>query len=82
MCVRICFTSRTPRRVFDADTGTITLPAALAPLRAVTVLRAVLTELAVVQPPFGAVCWCGEQVELLPRVPEQMRTEQVMRYGV
>jgi hypothetical protein len=49
--------------------------------RCVTVVRAIMAELAVLQPELGAVCWCGEPIDLLPRVPEQRRSEQVMNHG-
>ncbi|QDN57332.1 hypothetical protein FNV67_20110 [Streptomyces sp. S1D4-20] len=81
MCVHIRFTSRFESRVFDADTRTITLPRILDHERSVTAVRAILAELAVPQPELGAVCWCGEPVDLLPRVPEQRRSEQVINHG-
>jgi hypothetical protein len=81
MCVRVRFSSRATPRIYDPATRTITLPAALTPAHSVVVIRAVLSELAVVQPMFGARCWCGERVMLLPRVPEQRRSEQVIKHG-
>lgn len=81
MCGHIRFTARVDPSVYDADTGLITLPATLPPARRVTAVRAVLLELRVIQPELGAVCWCGESVDLLPRVPEQRRSEQVIKYG-
>lgn len=81
MCVRIRFSSSITTRIYDADSGTITLPGARATARAVTAVRAVLSELHVVQPEFGAICWCGEPVDLTPRVPNQRRSEQVVDHG-
>jgi hypothetical protein len=81
MCVRIRFSSGSAPRIYDADTGTITLPATVPATRIVTAVRAVLSELRVVQPEFGALCWCGETVDLTPRVPEQRRSEQVVKHG-
>lgn len=81
MCVRIRFSSCAAPRIYDADTGTITLPATAPATRIVTAVRAVLSELHVVQPEFGALCWCGETVDLTPRVPEQRRSEQVVKHG-
>lgn len=81
MCVRIRFSSGGTPRIYDADTGTITLPDRLATTHTVTIVRAVLSELHVVQPEFGALCWCGETVDLTPRVPEQRRSEQVVNHG-
>jgi hypothetical protein len=81
MCVHVRFTSRSEARVFDADNRTITLPRILSHERCVTVVRAIMAELAVLQPELGAVCWCGEPIDLLPRVPEQRRSEQVINHG-
>lgn len=81
MCVRIRFSSCAAPRIYDADTGIITLPDSVAPAHTVTAVRAVLSELHVIQPQLGAVCWCGEPVDLTARVPEQRRSEQVMNYG-
>lgn len=80
MCVRIRFTSRTGLPIYDG-TGLITLPASLSASHRVTAVRAVLSELHVVQPELGAVCWCGEPVPMLPAVPRQRRSEQVMSHG-
>jgi hypothetical protein len=81
MCVYVRFTSRSVSRVFSSDARTITLPRALSHERSVTVVRAIMAELAVPQPKLGAVCWCGEAIDVLPRVPEQRRSDQVMTYG-
>jgi hypothetical protein len=81
MCVHVRFTARPEFRVFDSDARTITLPRLLGYERSVTVVRAIMAELAVVQPELGAICWCGEAIDLLPRVPEQRRSDQVMNHG-
>ena len=81
MCVHVRFTARSGHLDYDHRTGLITLPASIADAHRVTAARAVLSELHVPQPELGAVCWCGEQVDLLPRVPEQRRNEQVVRHG-
>lgn len=81
MCVRIRFTTASARPLYDDASGTITLPASVRNAHAVTALRAVLSELHVEQPEFGALCWCGAPVDLTPRVPEQRRSEQVVSYG-
>lgn len=81
MCVRVRFSPCARFEIYDAETGTITLPTSLDHAHAVTALRAVLSELLVQQPKLGAVCWCGESVTLLPRVPEQRRSEQVIKHG-
>ena len=81
MCVRIRFTSCVRPCIYDAETNTIDLPEILDHAHAVTALRAVLSELHAEQPQSGAVCWCGEPVSLLPRVPEQRRSGQVIKHG-
>jgi len=81
MCVHIRFVTRTGQSIYDAETGLITLPASIAVPRRVTAVRAVLTELAVAQPELGAVCWCGAPVDPTPRVPQQRRSEQVVKHG-
>lgn len=82
MCVTVSFTSpREDAPPWDYRQQRITLPAALSNADALTVIRAILTELAVPQPPFGARCWCGAAVEL-PRVPRQTRrTNMVISHG-
>lgn len=81
MCVRVRFTSCVRPCIYDAEANTIDLPEILDHAHAVTALRAVLSELLVQQPKLGAVCWCGEPVSLLPRVPQQRRSEQVIKHG-
>ena len=81
MCVRIRFSSSHAPRIYDADSGTITLPASATTAHRVIAVRAVLSKLLVAQPELGAVCWCGETVDLTPRVPEQRRSEQVVKHG-
>lgn len=80
MCVQIHFNTFSAREPFDSENRTITLPAALGPADTLYVVRAILHELAVPQPPAGAVCWCGEDVDLL-RVPRQRRSNQVVSHG-
>lgn len=80
MCVRIRFTSRIDLPIYDGA-GQINLPASIAASHRVTAVRAVLSELHVIQPELGAVCWCGEPVLMLPAVPRQRRSEQVMTHG-
>jgi hypothetical protein len=81
MCVRVRFSSRTTPRIYDPATRTITLPSSVSPVHTVTAVRAVLAELAAPQPELGARCWCGEPIDLVPRVPEQRRNEQVIKHG-
>lgn len=81
MCIRVQYVTSvtTP---YDADHRLITLPRAMSRADAYHVVRAVLSELAIVQPAFGARCFCGAPVRLSPRVPQQRRSEQaVMNRG-
>lgn len=79
VCIRIQFAPLGSSPIYDAERQRITLPP-LPPARAVTAVRAVLLELAVPQPQFGALCWCGEPVDPVP-APAQQRSEQVSNYG-
>lgn len=81
MCVRIQFSSCAAPRIYDDDSGSITLPDSLTPAHTVTAVRAALSELQVIQPELGALCWCGEPVDLTPRVPDQRRSEEVANHG-
>jgi hypothetical protein len=81
MCVRIRFTARYGCPIYRPDDRLISLPDSIAVAHRVTAVRAVLSELHVVQPELGAVCWCGETIDVLPRVPEQRRSEQVSKRG-
>lgn len=81
MCVRVQFAVSSGLPIYDSGARLITLPDSIAHAHRVTAVRAVLSELAVIQPELGAVCWCGESVSLLPRVPQQRRSEQVIHHG-
>ncbi|MES9804967.1 hypothetical protein [Streptomyces cinereoruber] len=85
MCIRIRYQQFDPLsgsfRPYDAGTGTVTLPDALPHADTLVALRAVLEELAVEQPESGAICWCGEDIVVVPRVPEQRRSSQVIHHG-
>lgn len=83
MCLRVRFEPFDPLtfRPYDAAGNTVTLPDTLAEAASLAALRAVLEELAVEQPPHGAICWCGAPVDLMPRVPEQRRSGQVTHHG-
>lgn len=82
MCIRVQYV---PRQELDDpwDPGrlVITLPSELNQHFALRVLRAVLDELDVEQPEFGARCWCGDSIGLLPAIPQQRRSGQVMTHG-
>ena len=81
MCVRVHFVSLDALPAFDADERVITIPRHLSPTHKVTLVRAILTELATPQPELGAVCWCGDPVDMTPRIPHQRRSEQVVTHG-
>lgn len=81
MCVRVSFAPPDALPGFDADERKITIPGQLAPAHTVTLVRAILRELVVPQPELGARCWCGEEVDLTPRIPEQRRSGQVVKHG-
>lgn len=64
MCVTI---ELSPARIalpWDSDRKTVTVPIGLDVEHTTLVVRAVLTELAVPQPASGAVCWCGEPIDI------------------
>jgi hypothetical protein len=81
MCIRVRFAPIGSAPVFDPDTQTINLPPGLGRSHTVTAARAVLSELAVPQPRFGAVCYCGETLDLSPRIPQQRTGEQAVTHG-
>ncbi|MFH9610483.1 hypothetical protein [Streptomyces sp. NPDC017448] len=81
MCIRVRFAEVGTAPLFDAVTQTIALPPDLDRARTVIAARAILSELAVIQPRFGARCFCGAPLDLSPRVPQQRRSdEQVMKH--
>ncbi|MER6832644.1 hypothetical protein ABT320_01415 [Streptomyces cellulosae] len=86
----IKFVSSNARPGFDADARTILIPASASRTDVTILVRAILAELHVVQPPFGAVCWCGAPVDLgptvdvgggFPLIPQQKVSEVVVRHG-
>lgn len=81
MCVLVRFVPSEALPAFDAEARQILIPTGLSPAHTVTLVRAILTELLVPQPTFGAVCWCGEVVNLTTRVPSQRRSDQVVKHG-
>lgn len=81
MCVRVALVQTDALPAFDADERVITIPSHLTPEHRVTLVRAILRELVVPQPEFGALCWCGEPVDMTPRIPHQRTSEQVVTHG-
>lgn len=79
MCIRVQYAPRhLLEEPWDADHQLVTIPAELNDEFAMRALRVVLHELDVPQPERGARCWCGEPIRLLPRVPQQRRSGQVV----
>lgn len=81
MCIRVQYASLSSITPWDPTHKVITVPRDLPPESSTAAVRAVLAELAVPQPRFGARCFCGQPVDVLPRVPEQRRSEQVTNHG-
>ena len=81
MCVRVALVPADALPAYDADERVITIPKHLSPARRVTLVRAILRELAAPQPQLGALCWCGESVDMTPRIPHQRASEQVVTHG-
>jgi hypothetical protein len=82
MCIRVQYAPRQKLDdLWDAERLVITLPSELNATFALRALRAVLDELDVEQPEFGARCWCGDSIGLLPAIPQQRRSSQVMSHG-
>lgn len=81
MCVRVQYSSLLPADPWDPSARVITLPVTLPASGTAVVVRALLKELAVEQPPDGARCFCGASIQLLPRVPEQRKSGEVMPRG-
>lgn len=82
MCIRVQYTPRDQlEEPWDADRRLITLPNELREEYAVRALRVVLRQLGVPQAESGARCWCGEPIGLLPAIPQQRRSEQVIHLG-
>ncbi|MBP5883130.1 hypothetical protein QBA57_28820 [Streptomyces scabiei] len=82
MCISVEYTPRAKlTEPWDAGRNRIILPVELSDQFALRALRCLLDQLGVEQPDLGALCWCGEPIRLLPRVPQQRRSGQVMTHG-
>lgn len=82
MCIRVQYAPRDLlTEPWDHDRNIIVLPDHMTGSLALSALRVVLDELDVEQGEFGARCWCGEPIQLLPRVPDQRRSGQVVTHG-
>lgn len=64
MCVNVQLTSARVTEPWDPDTCTITVPAGQDTRKTTLLVRAVLIELDVIQPPYGAECYCGERLDI------------------
>lgn len=83
MCIRVRFAPRDElAEPYDAERQVITIPDELALTALFTLLavRSVLGKLGVEQDGLGARCWCGEQIGLLPMIPQQ-RSNEVINLG-
>jgi hypothetical protein len=81
MCIRVQYAPRqSVVDPWDPSRLVITLPEELHEAYAMRALRAVLAQLDVEQPNFGARCWCGEQIGLFPTIPQQ-RSNEVINLG-
>ncbi|MFF7067359.1 hypothetical protein [Streptomyces pseudovenezuelae] len=84
MCIRVTFAPRQEiGALWDRERNVLVLPDELSQTSLFTIraVRDVLVQLGVEQGVFGARCWCGEQVNLLPFIPQQRRSEQVIHSG-
>lgn len=82
MCIRAQYVPLASLDPWDAERQLISIPAELhATTFAVRAVRAVLAELAIPQPEFGARCWCGEPIRLLAHIPQQRRSDKVIHHG-
>lgn len=70
MCVRVQRAS-VVTDPWDPSTKAVCIPSSLDETRSLIAVRAVLTELGVRQPYYGAVCWCGAPVDPRERIPAQ-----------
>jgi hypothetical protein len=81
MCIRVQYVPLDSLVPWDADALTVSVPEGTPRGTSLLIVRTVLEQLAIIQPPFGARCFCGAPVRLLPRVPQQRRSEQVTHHG-
>ena len=82
MCIRVQFAPLDSiEDPWDRERNLVTLPGHFDDTFTLRALRALLDQLDVKQDESGARCWCGEPIELLPRIPEQRRSGQVMNHG-
>jgi hypothetical protein len=75
MCMRVQSATRVTR-VYDADTGTITIPAGLCPSLTLRAVLAVVAELHLPTEHGAPLCWCGEPLTLSGMIPPQRHSEE------
>ncbi|TJZ55574.1 hypothetical protein FCH28_09540 [Streptomyces piniterrae] len=81
MCVRV---ERVPSPAlpYDSERRVISVPDCLSPQLTVIAVRAILDELAIPQPEFGAVCFCGTPIGVSEElIPPQRLTDEVIHIG-
>lgn len=85
MCIRVRFAPRDQiDDPYDGQRQIITIPDELSLTALFTLLavQAVLLKLGIAQDEFGARCWCGEEVSLVPAIPKQRRSsDEVIHLG-
>jgi hypothetical protein len=77
MCMRVQLSTRVTR-VYEPDSGTITLPAGLC---CALTLRALLTVMAELHLPTDhgtPLCWCGEPLTISGLIPPQRISEEAI----
>ena len=84
MCIRVQYAPRHEiTDPWDAARQVITIPAELSATarRVKSAVRAVLRELDIPQDHFGALCWCGDEIDLAAAHPSQQRQNEVIHLG-
>lgn len=79
MCMRVQSATRVTR-FYDADSGTIIIPAGLNPDLTLRAVHAAVAELHLPIEDGTPLCWCGQPLTLGGLVPEQ-RTSQEATHG-
>ncbi|UJV43849.1 hypothetical protein [Streptomyces sp. AMCC400023] len=79
MCIRV---DAVPRSLldepWDPERQLIAIYSELRDDFALRAVRVILIELGIPQNEFGALCWCGEEVQLPANVTDQQRSKQVI----
>lgn len=75
MCMRVQPSTRVTR-VYDPDTGTIIIPAGLAPSLTLRAVKEVVAELHLPTENGTPLCWCGELLTISGLIPEQRNGEE------